>query len=312
MSNSIHNEHHNHPHSHNHHHADLQGKRLLWATVLNLAITIVQIVGGFISNSLSLLSDALHNLGDSSAIFIAFIAGKKSKKSADFKNTFGYKRIEILAALFNAVVLIAICVFLFFEAYRRFMHPEPIKGLLMLIVAVFGLLANLASVIVLHKDKSHNLNVRAAYMHLLGDTMSSVAVIIGGLAIWLWNLYWIDPLITVLVGIYIIWHTWGIVKETVDILMQATPHDINLEKVKEEVEKIHEVDNIHHVHLWKLNDSQVHFEAHLNLKNNIDMIKMMSVRNETEHLLHEKFGIQHITLQLGYNCCNGKNRLINN
>lgn len=295
-----------------HHHHDFHERKLLWTVLLNLSITIVQIVGALISNSLSLLSDALHNLGDSSSLFIAFLARKRSRKKADMKNTFGYKRVEILAALFNAVILIAICIFLFFEAYKSFTHPETIKGSLMLIVAIFGLLANLASVLILHKNKAHNLNVRAAYMHLLGDTLSSVAVIAGGLVIWLWNIYWIDPLITVLIGIYIIWHTWGIVIETVDILMQSAPHEIDLEKIKTQVEQQDEVDNIHHVHVWKLNDSQIHLEAHLNLKNNIDMMGMMSVREKTEKLLHEKFGISHVTLQTGYNCCNNENNLIKN
>jgi len=302
-----------HTEGHHHHHDnDLQGRKLLWTTLLNLSITIVQLIGGFISNSLSLLSDALHNLGDSSAIFIAFLAGKKSRKKPDKKNTFGYQRVEILAALFNAIVLIAICIFLFFEAYKRFAHPEPIKGKLMLVIATFGLLANLASVVVLRKEKSHSLNVRAAYMHLLGDTLSSVAVIAGGAAIWFWEIYWIDPLITVLVGIYIIWHTWGIVKETVDILMQATPDGINLEEIKTQIEQLPEIDNIHHVHVWKLSDSQIHLEAHLNLKSNVDMVEMMSVREKVENLLREKFGIEHITLQTGYNCCEGNKKLINN
>lgn len=189
-------------HHHEHHqHKEMSSAKLLWVTILNFSITVVQVIGGLISNSLSLLSDALHNLGDTSAIFIAFLAGKRSQKSADEKNTFGYKRVEILAALFNAVVLIVICVFLFFEAYKRFINPEPIKGAVMLIVATFGLLANVISVLVLQKDKNHNLNVKAAYLHLMGDTLSSVAVILGGIAIWLWNITWIDPLITVLVGI---------------------------------------------------------------------------------------------------------------
>ncbi len=305
---------HNH-HSHEHHHHlghDLYEKNLLWVTLLNLSITIVQVVGGIISNSLSLLSDALHNLGDSSAIFIAFVAGRISGRKPDTRKTFGYKRVEILAALFNAVVLIAICIFLFYEAYQRFIHPEPIKGRLMFVVAVFGLLANLISVVLLNKDKTHNLNVRAAYMHLLGDTLSSVAVIAGGVAIWLFDSYWLDPLITVWVGIYIIWHTWGIVKETVDILMQSVPDSIDLEEIKTQVEQMDEVDNIHHVHVWKLDDSQIHLEAHLNLKSNIDMVEMMSVREKVENLLHEKFGIKHITLQTGYNCCEGCRKLINN
>lgn len=309
MKKSTHNH---HLHEHHHHRHDLHEKNLLWVTLLNLSITIVQVVGGIISNSLSLLSDALHNLGDSSAIFIAFIAGKISRRKPDTRKTFGYKRVEILAALFNAIVLIAICIFLFYEAYQRFIHPEPIKGRLMFVVAVFGLLANLISVVLLNKDKAHNLNVRAAYMHLLGDTLSSVAVIAGGVAIWIFDTYWLDPLITVFVGIYIIWHTWGIVKETVDILMQSVPDGINLEEIKTQVEQLEEVDNIHHVHIWKLDDFQIHLEAHLNLKSNIDMVEMMYVREKVENLLREKFGIKHITLQTGYNCCEGNKKLINN
>ncbi|SHF27769.1 cobalt-zinc-cadmium efflux system protein [Mariniphaga anaerophila] len=300
-----------HKHEHHHHHNNLRGEKLLWATLLNLSITIVQIVGGVVSNSLSLLSDALHNLGDSSAIFIAFVAGKISRKKPDAQKTFGYKRVEILAALFNGIVLIAICIFLFYEAFQRFANPQPIKGKLMLIVATFGLLANLISVILLHNDKAQNLNVRAAYMHLLGDTLSSVAVIAGGAAIWFWNVCWLDPLITVLVGVYIIWHTWGIVKETVDILMQAVPNNIDLDEIKKQVEQIDGVADIHHLHVWKLDDSQVHLEAHLNLKKDVNMTEMMAVRKNAERLLSEKFGIKHITLQTGYNCCGGNNNLIN-
>ena len=208
------------------------------------------------------------------------------------------------------MVLISICIFLFYEAYQRFLQPEPIKGKVMFIVAIFGLLANLISVVVLNKDKDFNLNVKAAYLHLMGDTLSSVAVILGGIAIWLYHIFWIDPLITIFVGIYIIYHTWGIIKQTVDILMQSTPSNINLNELKQQVEKINEVDNIHHVHVWKLDDTQTHLEAHLNLKNNINMIEMMDIRRAVEYLLEEKFGVNHITLQMGYNCCSGNNELI--
>lgn len=305
-----HHEHHSDHHHHHHHHHEMKGAKLLWVTLLNFSITIVQIIGGIISNSLSLLSDAAHNLGDSSAIFIAFLAGKRAKKTANERHTFGYKRIEILAALFNAVVLIAICIFLFFEAYKRFAHPEPIKGLIMLVVAVFGLLANLISVLVLQKDKNHNLNVRAAYLHLMGDTLSSVAVIIGGIAIWLWNITWLDPLITVLVGIYIIYHTWSVLKESVDILMQSVPKDIDIKNIKNAVEIHKEVDNIHHLHVWKLDDNQIHLESHINLKNNVDMLSMMKIRNEIENILKEQFDISHITLHIGYECCAGEKKLI--
>ena len=301
--------HHQHRH-HKEHTEILKGKKLLWVTLLNFSITLVQIAGGIISNSLSLLSDAIHNLGDSSAIFIAWLAGKKGQKKPDKHRTFGYKRVEILAALFNGMVLITICIFLLYEAYKRFINPEPIKGKIMLVIAVFGLLANLISVLVLNKDKNHNLNIKAAYLHLLGDTLSSVAVILSGIAIWLFQIYWLDPLITVFISLYIIYHTWGMVKETVDILMQSTPHNINVDELKIEVEKINEIKNLHHVHIWKLDDKQVHFESHIDLKNNITMAEMMHVKQEVEDVLRNKFKVHHVTLQMGYECCTDNHHLI--
>jgi len=293
-----------------HHHPQFSGQKLFWVSMLNLTITAVQIIGGIISNSLSLVSDAIHNLGDSSAIFIAFLAGKHSKKQADEHCTFGYKRIEILAALLNASVLIGICLFLFFEAYQRFLNPEPIKGQVMFIVAIFGLMANLISVLVLNKDKDHNLNTKAAYLHLMGDTLSSVAVIVGGLAIWLYNIYWIDPLITTLVGIYIIYHTWGIIKQTFDILMQSTPEDLHLKTIKTEVERINGIADIHHMHAWKLDDNQTHLEAHINVEANMNMVEMMHIKKLATQLLHEKFFVKHITLQMEYNACINHKQLI--
>lgn len=295
----------NEEHHHHHHHEEnnLQGKKLIIVTLFNFSITVVQFIGGIFSNSLSLISDAIHNLGDTSALFIAFLAGKHSQKQATAENTFGYKRTEILAALFNAVVLIGICIYLFFEAYNRFLHPEPIKGKIMLIVAIFGLLANAISVIVLHKDKTHNLNIKAAYMHLLGDTLSSIAVIIGGIAIWIWNIYWIDPLITVLVSIYIIYHTYSIVKETTNILMQGAPSGIDIIRIKNDIESIENIENIHHLHIWQLFENQIHFEAHITLKENISLDKVDTLRNNIEKLLLDKFNINHSTLQIGYNCC---------
>lgn len=302
---------HHHKHTNAHHREEsLHGKKLLWVTLINLSITIVQIVGGIVSNSLSLLSDAIHNLGDSSAVFIAFVAGKIGVKKPDAHNTFGYKRAEILAASFNSMVLIAICILLVVEAVQRFINPEPVHGKLMLMVASFGLLANLLSVLILNKDKDHNLNVKAAYLHLLGDTLSSVAVIAGGLAIWKFGMMWLDPLVTVAVAVYITIHTWSVLKETVNILMQSTPENIDLADIKQAVEKVNGVDNIHHVHIWKLSDSETHFEAHLNLDSSVEASKITEIQRDTEKLLCENFKINHITLQMCYNCCNGDDSLI--
>lgn len=279
-------------------------KKLLIATLLNLSITVVQIFGGFLSNSLSLLSDAFHNLGDTSALFIAWIAGKISRRKPDRHNTFGYKRVEILAALFNGTVLIAICIFLLYEAYKRFINPEPVLSQVMLVIAVFGLFANLVSIILLHDHKKENLNIKAAYLHLLGDTLSSIAVVAGGVLMLFFEIYWIDPLISAFISFYIIYHTYSVVKETLDILMQASPDNINIEEIKNTISKINEVNNVHHVHVWRLNDAQIHFEAHINLENNISVSEMMMVKSKAEQILKNQFEISHTTLQFGYNCCN--------
>jgi cobalt-zinc-cadmium efflux system protein len=300
-------------HRHNHTHAEnVRGKKLLWVTLLNFSISLVQVAGGIISNSLSLISDAIHNLGDTSAIFIAFLAGKHADKKPDARKTFGYKRTEILAALFNAVVLIAICFFLFVEAYERFRNPQTIKGGIMLSVAVFGLIANLISVLVLQKEKSYNLNIRAAYLHLLGDTLSSVAVIAGGIAILVWQIYWLDPLVTVAVGVYIIYHTWDVVRQTVDILMQATPRHIDIQEIKQSVEALPQVENIHHLHIWQMDDEHIHLEAHLNISQDLSLSKAQTVRHDVETLLKDKFGISHITLQIEYKGCKDNDDLIVN
>lgn len=300
-------------HRHNHTHAEnVRGKKLLWVTLLNFSISLVQVAGGIISNSLSLISDAIHNLGDTSAIFIAFLAGKHADKKPDARKTFGYKRTEILAALFNAVVLIAICIFLFVEAYERFRNPQAIKGGIMLSVAVFGLIANLISVLVLQKEKSYNLNIRAAYLHLLGDTLSSVAVIAGGIAILVWQIYWLDPLVTVAVGVYIIYHTWDVVRQTVDILMQATPRHIDIQEIKQSVEALPQVENIHHLHIWQMDDEHIHLEAHLNISQDLSLSKAQTVRHDVETLLKDKFGISHITLQIEYKGCKDNDDLIVN
>ena len=293
-------------HSHHHHQQDISGKNLLISSVLNLTITIIEIIGGLISNSLALLSDALHNLGDTSAVFLAFMAHRISKKKYTDKKTFGYKRIEILAALFNAIVLIVITSFLFIEAFKRIRHPEPIRGNVMFVVAVAGLLANILSVILLKRDSRHNINVRAAYLHLLGDTISSVAVIVGAVFIYLFGWYWLDPLVTFIVGLYILKETWMVLKQAGDILMQGTPGELNLTEVKQALEGLPEIDNIHHVHAWNLNDNEIHFECHIDLKDDIRVSQTEKIKEKIHQILLNKFNISHITIQYEFNCCDDK------
>lgn len=283
---------------------------MLAVILLNFTITVAEVIGGIVSNSLSLISDAIHNLGDTMGLVLAYVANRISRRKPSLSHTFGYKRAEILAAFVNALVLILICLFLFKEAYQRYMDPQPIKGALMLVVAVVGLLANLVSVLVLQKDKNRNINIKAAYLHLMGDTLSSVAVIIGGIAIWQWNVVWVDPLITALVSIYIIYHTWAVLRQSIDILMQGVPKNIDVALIIAEMKKIPQIDNVHHLHIWQLTEQQTHLEAHINIKDNIDMEQMMQVRQAAESLLRNQFGISHISLVMGYNCCNGSSELI--
>jgi len=289
-----------------HHGKNINEKNLRISIILNLSITVAEVIGGLIANSLSLLSDALHNLSDGLALLMAYLANKFSKKEANQSKTFGYKRIEILSAFLNSFILVGISIYLFVEAVERFFNPEPIHGMVMLSVALLGLIANLVSVILLQRDSKHNLNIKAAYLHLIGDTLSSVAVIAGGLLIYYYEVYWVDPLVTVIIGVYILKHAYTILKETIDILMQGTPKDIDLEKIKAQVEAIEEVHNIHHVHTWALNEKEIHFEAHVDVKEDLKLSETDDVQHKISTLLQDGFGIHHVTLQLEHNACREK------
>jgi len=276
-------------------------KNLLAAASLNLAITVVEIAGGILSGSLALLSDALHNLSDTFATIIAYLATIIGRREANQKRTFGYKRLEILAALINAVILIVVSVFLIKEAWHRWQNPAPINSLIMLVVGMVGLLANIYAVLILRKDARKSINVKAAYIHLIGDSLSSVVVILGGVAIRIFKIDWIDPLITVFISIYIIRSGFVILKEAVNILMQSTPDHLDLPLIKNRVELEPEVLNIHHLHAWMLTDHEVHMEAHVELKADLKLSQVKQIQQKIESSLRKDFGITHITLQFEYN-----------
>lgn len=293
-----------HNHSHNHG-SETSEKNLFITMALNFFITIAEIIGGFISGSLSLISDALHNFSDGIAIIVTYLAIRLSKRPKTTKYTFGLKRAEILAAIINASTLIIISFFLIKEAIDRFYNPLPITGSLMLIVASIGLLANVAGTLLLKKGSEGNLNIRAAYFHLLSDAVSSLAVIIGALFIIFYKIYWIDPLLTVLISLYILKETYEIVKESVQILMMSNPEGIDLEAIKNIVEKIPGVINIHHIHLWKLNDNNTHFEAHIEVED-MFVSKTAEIQKLIENELHERYEINHTTLQFECDQCEVK------
>ena len=288
-----------HKHKGRHRHP-VNEKNLLVATFLNLVISIVEFAGGILSGSLALFSDALHNLSDAFATFIAYMAILIGKRAANPKRTFGYKRIEILAALMNAVILIVISVFLLKEAWLRWNNPEPINSMIMLVVAMIGLLANVYALIILKRDAGKSINVKAAYIHLIGDSLSSVVVIVGGVLITLFKIYWIDPLITLFISLYIIRSGYLILKESVNILMQSAPDHLDLEAIKTQVEMIPEVLNIHHMHAWMLTDRDIHMEAHVELNTDLALSQVKSIQHDIELLLKKGFKVRHVTLQFEY------------
>ncbi|GAU79803.1 cation diffusion facilitator family transporter [Fusibacter sp. 3D3] len=301
---------HNHDHGHlkdaghSHDVSQLSGKKIFWVTLLNATITIAEIIGGIVSGSLALLSDAMHNLSDTIAIALSYYANKIGQKPKDKKRTYGYKRAEILAAFINASVLIALSLLLIIEAIKRFNSPEAINGNLMIIVAFIGLIANLFSVFLLEKDSHENLNIKSSYLHLLGDTVSSVGVLLGGIAIKYWNVLWIDPIVTIAISLYILREAWHVTKTTIDILMQSSP-SLDYEHIKEEIEAIENVKNIHHVHAWMTDEKTIYFEAHIDLSDML-LSEVQLVYNKIEHLLKEHYDISHITLQAEVDNCSSK------
>jgi cobalt-zinc-cadmium efflux system protein len=289
-------------HSHPHNNQDQITGMLIITMLLNFLITIVQIIGGIISGSLALISDALHNFSDGVSIIISYIAIKLKLRDNSHRHTFGLKRAEILAAVINASILIAVYIFLFYEAFTRLFTPCVIEAETMTIVAAIGLSANVIGTLLLKKGAKESINIRSSYIHLLGDSVSSVTVILGGIAIAVWKIYWIDPLLTFLIGIYIIKESYDILSEAIHVLMEGAPQNISLEEIKNEVEKIPEVEDIHHIHVWMVGDNDIHLEAHINISD-MKISESDKLRYKIEELLELKFGIHHITLQFECNQC---------
>ena len=284
------------------------GKRLFATMMLNFLITIAEIFGGIWSGSLSLISDAVHNFSDGIAIIISYIALRLNRRPKTAQYTFGLKRAEILAAIINSSTLIIICFFLFREAYERFLHPQPITGGLMVLVAAVGLAANVAGTLLLRKGSQSSMNLRAVYLHLFSDAVSSLAVILGGMAIYFYRIYWLDPLLTVLISLYILRESYRIAKEAVQVIMMASPQDIPLDQVEQLITAIPHVKNIHHIHLWRLDEHDIHFEAHVEVED-MPVSATGAILNQIQHELQERFGVSHVTVQFEQDQCNEKTLL---
>lgn len=298
-------DHKHHGHSHHHSIEGVSGGKLFFVVLLNAVITISEFIGGFLSGSIALVSDALHNLSDTMAIAMSYFANRIALRPVNSRKTFGYKRIEIIAAFVNASILLAISGFLIFEAFKRLQNPVEINSGLMLVVAVIGLFGNLISMILLEKDSHGNLNIRASYLHIMGDTLSSVGVIVGGLIIKYFGLVYVDPLITILIALYILKETVSVIKTAVDILMQSSA-PLDYESIKEDIEAMDGVGNIHHIHSWMLDENNIFFEAHIDVSEDIMLSQVELLYSAIEKYLHDEHGIEHVTLQAEVDRCGDK------
>jgi|TARA_R100000479_G_scaffold165252_1_gene104484 cobalt-zinc-cadmium efflux system protein len=283
--------------THTHDHTNLKGRKLLLTIVLNIVITVSQVIGGLISGSLSLLSDALHNFSDVTSLVISYVADRYSKKEASFDKTFGYKRAEIIAAFVNAVTLLVVAVYLIYEAIKRFINPQEIESSLVIWLAVLGIVANGFSVLLLRKDAKENMNMRSAYIHLFTDMSASVAVLIGGLLMKYFGWFWVDSVLTVLIAVYLLVVGIDLLKNSFNVLMLFTPKDIKLERISKKITTISEVKSIHHIHVWQLNEQETHLEAHMEFSKDLTLSEFDAILEKVEKILFDDFGINHVNIQ---------------
>jgi len=280
-----------------HAHGDLKGKKLGISILLNITITIAQVVGGFISGSLSLLSDAMHNFSDVISLIISYIADKLTKKKYTLQQTFGYKRAEIIAAFINTAILLVIAVILAEEAISRFKQPVVIESLWVIALAILSILVNGGSVLLLKKDASENMNIKSAYLHLFSDMITSFAVLLGGIAMYYFNIFWIDSALSILIAAYLVYSSCGLLRRTLGVLMQFAPPGTDLRAIENEILRFPTIENIHHVHVWQLNDKEIHFEAHIDFNEDIKLSKVAEIMGQVRQLLRDKFKINHAILQ---------------
>ncbi|MGC1205323.1 MAG: cation diffusion facilitator family transporter [Flavobacteriaceae bacterium] len=288
---------HNHSHNHSHSHPDLKGRNLFISILLNILITVSQVIGGIVSGSLALLSDALHNFSDVLSLVVSYIANKLAKKEASTHRTFGYKRAEILAAFINASTLIIVAVLLIIEAVKRFQNPEAIESNLVIWLSLLGIIANGLSVLLLKKDSEFNMNMKSAYLHLLTDMMASVAVLIGGLLMKYYEAYWVDSALTLAIALYLIWMGFDLLKDSTKVLMLFTPDDIPIKQIVAEINAFESIKNVHHVHVWQLNEAEIHLEAHIDFNEDITLSQFDTILHQIEDLVFNKYDINHVNIQ---------------
>ncbi len=289
-----------HGHSHTHSSASKNKKRLMMAFGLTTFYLIVEVIGGLLTNSLALLADAGHMLTDVAGLGLALLAIKFAERPATPERTYGYYRVEILAALTNAVVLIGISFYILYEAYERFRNPPQVQSKEMLLIAVVGLLVNIASIFVLKAGANESLNMKGAYFEVLSDMLTSVGVIIAGIIMWLSGWYYADPLISAGIGLFIFPRTWALLNESIGILLEGTPSDINLASLRETINKIDGVLSCHDLHVWTLTSGINAMTVHVVMQNTTTAEQL---RKLVQKQITSAFKISHVTVQVEEEGC---------
>lgn len=287
-------------HQHSHGTEDVSDAVLLWTVVINLGLSVFEFIAGAFSGSVALMADALHNTNDAAALLVAYIARKIARKAADHKFTFGYRRAELIGAMIQLTALILVGLYLVVEGLSRFFNPEPLLGLWIMAASLIALVVDLATAWLLWSMSKGSLNVKAAFFHNLTDAGASLAVLLGGAAVyWLgWN--WVDPLISLAIAGYILWLSSGLLKKTAGILMEGTPSGLSLDQLCESVKAIDGVGGLHHLHVWELDEQHRALEAHIVIEPEVESspAARQKLRQRIKDHLAREYQILHSTLEL--------------
>jgi cobalt-zinc-cadmium efflux system protein len=286
---------HSAPHAHRHGRAHASRKRLTIVALLTAGYMIAEVIGGYWTGSLALLADAGHMLADVAALTLALMAVWFGARPATSGKTFGYHRLEILAAFINGVALVVIALFIFYEAYLRWFAPTPVRSGAMTIVAAGGLAVNLLCARLLHNDRHDDLNVRGAWLHVISDALGSVGAIIAGVIIALSGWYAADPLVSVFIALLIIWSSWHLIREATNVLLEGTPAHINLAAVEDAILETEGVADVHDLHIWTITSGREALSAHVIHAHTISQPGLLK---ELRTKLHDRFGVDHLTLQM--------------
>lgn len=283
--------------SHHHHEVDLGTRRLAWAVAINMLLTAAQVIGGVLSGSLSLIADALHNFSDAAGLLLALIARRISTRPADDRRTFGYGRAEVVGGLINLTSIMVIAGYLLIEAIGRTFDRPEIDGWMVVIVAGIALIVDAATAVLTYTMSKDSINIKAAFLHNVADALASIAVIVSGTLIILFDWYWTDIVATIGISIYIVWISWTPMKRCIRILMQSTPDELSIEEVALTIRAVEGVEDVSHLHIWPIDEATISLEARVGIRDGAPVIAIADIIEQVRQALLVDHGVQHVTLE---------------